>query len=37
MIQSVEGRSYNKFEYTPKESTEDLQLYLDELLFGKEK
>lgn len=34
MIQSVEGRSYNKFEYTPKESTEDMQLYLDNLLFG---
>ena len=36
-VQSVEARSYNKFEYTPKESTEDMQLFLDELLFGKEK
>lgn len=31
--QSVEGRSYNQFLYTPKEATEDLQLYLEKLLF----
>ena len=34
VTQSVEGRSYNRFLYTPKEATEDIQLYLDKLLFG---
>lgn len=31
--QSVEGRSYNKFDYSPKEATEDLSLYLEKIMF----
>lgn len=32
--QSVQGRSYNKFDYSPKEATEDMLLYLESLLFN---